>query len=77
MLFDCEQPQEATQNPNALVLRVIAWLIFGIFSCGGTYLYFDGRDTFPGIYSPEQKALYQQGVEANREIIAINQRLGR
>lgn len=77
-LFDSHAHVELEPEPDRhiSVLRIIAWLIFGIFTCGGTYLYFNDRDTFPGIYSEDDKAAYQYQVRVNREIEANNQRLG-
>lgn len=76
-IFDATTEREPDRNRNLSMLRIIAWLIFGIFACGGTYLYFAGRDTFPGIYTEADKAAYQEQVRVNQHIIAINQELGR
>lgn len=41
-LFD-ESPQAEVdqETPNAVTLRVIAWLLFAIIAIGGAYLYFN------------------------------------
>jgi hypothetical protein len=40
-LFDNSvEVSKAEEAPNAITLRVIAWLLFAILAIGGTYLYF-------------------------------------
>lgn len=41
-LFDETTYEEVKEEaPNAVTLRVIAWLLAGILACGGAYLYFN------------------------------------